>query len=76
MRWGATTLAVGFGVATIFAVAKGDALMAIFDALIVVGWVGHLVFNPLFRPRSAARSLDASRRVIASGIQGGKVTVP
>ncbi len=69
MRWGPTIWVVGFGAATIFAVAKGDALMAILDALIVLGWVGHLMFNPMFRPRSVARSLEASRRVIASGTQ-------
>lgn len=69
MRWGPTILVIGFGAATIFAVAKGDALMAILDALIVLGWVGHLMFNPMFRPRSVARSLEASKRVITSGIQ-------
>ncbi len=69
MHWGPTILVVGFGTATIFAAVKGDALMAIFDALIVLGWVGHLMFNPMFRPRSVARSLEASRRVIASPTQ-------
>jgi hypothetical protein len=69
MRWGPTIFAVGFGAATISAVAKGDALTAILDALIVLGWVGHLMFNPMCRPRSVARSLEASRRVVASGTQ-------
>jgi hypothetical protein len=47
----------------ILAAADGDALLMSAMALITLTNAAQLAFNPVLRPRSVARSLEASRRV-------------
>ena len=67
IRWAPAAVIVGLGYLTIPAAVEGDALMAILYALIVLANVAHLIFNPATRPKNVARSLEVSRRVVASG---------
>lgn len=66
MPWLPATAIVVFGAAAIFVAVKGDALQAILYALFVLTNVAHLMFNPALRPQNVARSLEASRRILAS----------
>lgn len=51
----------------ILAAADGDALLMGAMALTALTNVGQLVFNPMLRPKSVARSLEASSRLAATG---------
>jgi hypothetical protein len=51
--------------AAIYAVVDGDALKAVLWGLFALVNTAHLTFNPATQPKSVARSLEASRRVIA-----------
>lgn len=66
MRWLSATGVVVFGAAAIFMAIDGDALKAILYALLALTNVAHLMYNPAVRPQNVARSLEASRQVIAS----------
>lgn len=66
-RWLPVAMVIVFGGITIPAAIDGDLAMTILFVLFVVGSVGHLVFNPALRPRNVARSLEESRRSLASG---------
>lgn len=63
LRWLAIAVILGSLAVAILSAAGGDALLAITMALLVLTNVAHLAFNPLVRPQSVARSLEASRRV-------------
>jgi hypothetical protein len=67
MRWMPVFIFVSFSCIAIPAAVAGDAEVAILYPLIVLCGVGHLMFNPATRPKNVARSLEASRRVVASG---------
>ena len=57
---------VGLALA-ILAAADGDALVMSAMGLIVLSNVAQFAFNPMTRPKNVARSLEASRRVSATG---------
>jgi hypothetical protein len=67
MRWSPWIVIVCFGYMSVPNALKGDLLMAIIYSLIVLFATEELLFGPATRPNSMARSLEASRRVIASG---------
>ena len=66
VRWLPAAMIIVFGFIALPAAVAGDALMAIAYVAIVVGSVGHLIFNPAIRPSKVAKALEASKRVIAS----------
>jgi hypothetical protein len=53
-------IAVAFA---ILAAADGNIVSMITTALVALTNAAHLAFNPTFRPKNVARSLEASRRV-------------
>jgi hypothetical protein len=67
IRWLPIVVVVVCGAAAIFFAVDGDTWSAILNALIVLVNIAQLALNPMARPKSVARSLEASRRVIASG---------
>jgi len=67
MRWLPAALVVVFSCVALLRAVEGDTLMAIIYASVVLTNIGHLAFNPATRPNNVARSLEASRRVVASG---------
>lgn len=60
-------MVVVFGYVALPKAVEGDAAMAIVYAVIVLTSVGDFMLNPATRPKNIARSLEASRRVVASG---------
>jgi hypothetical protein len=66
MRWGPVAMVVVFSFAACLRAVEGDTLMAIIYALVMLTNIGHLMFNPAIRPRNIARSLETSRRMVAS----------
>lgn len=67
IRWLPIAVVVLCGAAAIFFTVDGDTRSAILNAVIAVVNITQLALNPMVRPKSVARSLEASRRVIASG---------
>ena len=65
IRWAPVAMVVVLGVITISAAVGGDAAMAVFSVLLILGGIGHLMFNPALRPKNVERSLEASRQVVA-----------
>lgn len=65
MRWWPAFMIVVFGFATFSNALEGDTGMTIVYAVIVLGSLAQLLFDPIMRPKQTARSLEASRRVIA-----------
>lgn len=78
MRWFPAFMIIGFGFANLPYVIEGDTVAAVLYALIVLGSVGHLMFNPATKPKNMARSLEASRQIVAPSdlIQDQIVAVP
>jgi hypothetical protein len=68
MRWHPVLAIVCFGYLSISAASRGEQWMLIFVPLLVLGSFAHLIFNPGTRPKNMARGLEASRRVVASGL--------
>jgi len=66
-RWLPFVTVVVFGAIAIPAAVNGDMAMAVVVVLLILGSVGHLILNPALRPKNVARSLEASKRVVASG---------
>jgi site-specific recombinase len=66
-RWLPFVMMVVFSAIAIPAAVNGDVAMTIGVAVLIVGSVGHLVFNPVLRPKNVARSRKDSQRVLASG---------
>jgi hypothetical protein len=67
IRWLPIVVIVACGAAAIFFTVDGDTRSAILNAAIVLVNIAQLALNPMARPKSVARSLEASRRVVASG---------
>jgi hypothetical protein len=65
-RWMAILFVLTAGVLGVLAAVDGDALLIIAMALIVLTNIAHLAFNPAARPQNVARSLEASRQVMAA----------
>lgn len=66
IRWAPAAAIVAFGSGTVFAATGGNALQAILFAVIAVANGAHVIFNPATRPKNVVRSLEASKRVVAS----------
>ncbi|HEU5064057.1 MAG TPA: hypothetical protein VFT79_13040 [Solirubrobacterales bacterium] len=66
MRWSPAFLATCYGMFTILAAVDGGQPSWIFFAFVALGWAWISMSTPASRPKSMARSLEASRRV-ASG---------
>jgi hypothetical protein len=65
LRWGTGAMMVLMVPGAVYAAIGGDALKAVLWGLIALVNAAHLMFNPATQPKSVARSLEASRRVIA-----------
>lgn len=67
LRWLIPVIVVGAGGVAILGAVTGDMLQAVvFGAMALVN-LGHLALNPASRPKSVARSLEASRQLVAQG---------
>jgi len=55
------------GAAAIYFAIEGDALVAVLNGIAATTNFAQLILNPMFRPRNVARSLEASRQVVALG---------
>jgi Ser/Thr protein kinase RdoA (MazF antagonist) len=66
LRYLPALVVVVCGLAAIFFAADGDAMVAILNAIIALVNFGHLMINPVTRPQRMARSLQASKEVLAS----------
>lgn len=66
IRWWPVVAIVIFGFTAIPAVAEANTLQAILFAVLVLATLGQLAVDPAMRPKNIARSLEASRRVLAS----------
>lgn len=67
LRWSPLILLVIGGVGAVFDAIDGDQFGLILYALIALGGIWDLMFNPLTRPKNMARSLEASRRISSAG---------
>lgn len=66
MRWSPVIVVVCTGYVAIPAAVEGSQAMSILFALVVLLCAGIFMFDPATRPKSIVRSLEASRRVVAS----------
>lgn len=66
LRWGTPVVVLGALFVAILDATDGDLLGAILFALLAVVNLSHLALNPATRPKSVARSLEASRQVLAA----------
>jgi hypothetical protein len=66
-RWLPFVMVAVFSAIAIPAAVDGDVLMTVVVVLLILGSVGHLVFNPALRPKNVARSREASQRILTSG---------
>lgn len=66
LRWFPLVVGIVCGAAAVLFAIEGDAMVAILNALLALVNLGHLTLNPTVRPRSVARSLKASKEVVAS----------
>lgn len=66
IRWLPAAMVVVFGFIAIPAAADGEAVMAVLYTMIILLGIGDVIFNPVVRPRNAARSLCASKQIVAS----------
>jgi hypothetical protein len=63
--------------AAILDLLSGDTVGAILYALLTLAWALHLRFNPAFRPKNVARSLEASQRIVdADGGRSARSALP
>jgi hypothetical protein len=65
-RWMAILLVLAAAGLGVLAVVKGDVVLTIAMALLLLSNVAHLAWNPAARPENVARSLEASREVLAA----------
>jgi len=63
-RWMAIVVVILMVPGAIYAAIDGDTLRAVLWGLIALVNAAHLMFNPATQPKSVARSLEASRRII------------
>jgi hypothetical protein len=66
MRWGPVIIFATVGMGVISNAADGDRLGLIIWALLGLGNIGSLLFNSAPSPKNMARSLEASRQLVAS----------
>ncbi len=66
LRYLPSVVVVVCGLAAIFFAAEGEALVAAVNAIVALVNFGHLMINPAIRPQKMARSLQASREILAS----------
>lgn len=64
-RWWPAVPALCVTVLTLPGAVDGELWKAIMFVLIVLGVVGNLMLNPWTRPNNVAKSVEASRRVVA-----------
>jgi len=69
--WLPVALAVGGGCLAILDAVEGNLLGVITAGLVVLTSLMQIMFNPITRPKNMARALEASRRVVASGVEVG-----
>jgi hypothetical protein len=67
--WLPVALIVGAGCLAVLDAVEGDLLRVITFALVVLSGIEQLMFNPITRPKNMARALEASRRIVASGVE-------
>lgn len=65
-RWLPAVLALSLIVSTLPGALKGQIGMVIFLFVVLLGLFVNLTLNPWARPKNVDRSLDASRKVVAS----------
>lgn len=65
-RWSPFVLALSLIVSTLSGALDGQVEMMIFVLFVVLGVVGNLLLNPWTRPKNVVRSMEASKRVLAS----------
>jgi len=58
-------LALSLVVLTLPGVLDGQAEMMVFFLFIVLGVIGNIMLNPWTRPKNVAKSMVASRRIVA-----------
>ena len=64
VRWGAVATVILMVPGAVYAAIDGDTLKAVLWGLFALVNAVHLRFNPATQPKSVARSLEASRRII------------
>jgi hypothetical protein len=67
LYWTFVTGGIGSIVALILSTAAADLLHAVIFASLTLMSIVHLALNPAIRPKSVARSLEASRQVVVQG---------
>lgn len=67
-RWCPMVLALALFVLTLPGALDGQVEMVIFFLFIVLGVVGNIMLNPWTRPKNVARSVEASKRVVAQKV--------
>jgi hypothetical protein len=65
-RWFPALLGVAFGLLALTAAIKGETVSAVLYTLIGLGNLAQYAFNPATRPKRVARSLAASKAVLAA----------
>jgi hypothetical protein len=65
MRWGPAFIILCSTFLMIAAIDKGDGLVAISSAVVILGHLAQYAFNPATRPKNTARAMEASKRVAA-----------
>jgi hypothetical protein len=67
LSWGMAFLLVCFSALLIWSAIDGDARETVISGAWILIAAAHLAFNPETRPKSVARSLEASKQVAAQG---------
>lgn len=67
LGWGMAFLLVCFSVLLIWAAIDGNEREIVISGAWILIAAAHLAFNPATRPKSVARSLEASRQVVVQG---------
>lgn len=73
-RWWPMLLALPLIFYTLPGALDGQVGMVIFFLLIVLGGVGNLMLNPWTRPKNVAKSVEASKRIVAQSRSTTQVT--
>lgn len=67
LRWFAILVGIVVAVVAVLGAMAGDPLTAVVFGLAALVNIGQMAINPRFRPKSVARSLEASRAAVAEG---------
>lgn len=65
MRWGPMAFSLFFAAFALLGIINGEIGYVILLALIVLGSIGNLMLNPASQPKNVARSVEASRQIVA-----------